>query len=229
LESLLLLAGSDLERRWLLHLEQNGHRLPASAQEAVPSCRTRPDFLYEGKVAVYIDGPVHQYAERRDRDRTQTEAMEDRGFTVLRFDDEAAWGELIARYPNVFGPVRAAAGTGAGSTDGALPPPAAGFDPDLYPPEWQSLIEALVREPGLAVEPGEDVMSPGHPEGAVVGQSSAVVRRDGRSVHLIDRMHPRADEVLQALAAGGSARGLKIDPTAPDVRQRVLDELEGSS
>jgi ATP-dependent helicase YprA (DUF1998 family) len=227
LEALLRLAGSELERRWLLHLEQNGHRLPASAQEAVPSCRTRPDFLYDGKFAVYVDGPVHQYAERHQRDVTQTEAMEDRGFTVLRFDDEARWGELIARYPNVFGPVRAAAGPGAGRAEGGAPPPATGFDPDLYPPEWQPLIEALAREPGLSVGPGEDVTEPGRSEVGVVGQSCAVVRRDGRSVHLIDRLHPRADEVLRALAAAGTARGLKLDPAAPGARQRVLDELEG--
>src|SRR5262249_6009235 len=95
--------GSDLERRWLLYLERNGHCLPASAQEAIPSCRTRPDFLYEGKVAVYIDGPVHQYLERQQRDVAQTEAMEDRGFTVVRFADEATWEAVIARYPSVFG------------------------------------------------------------------------------------------------------------------------------
>ena len=37
---------------------------------------------------------------------TQTEAMEDRGYTVLRFTDEAAWGEVLGRYPNVFGAAR---------------------------------------------------------------------------------------------------------------------------
>jgi hypothetical protein len=227
LETLLQLAGSDLERRWLLHLEQNGHRLPDSAQEAVPACRTRPDFLYEGKVAVYIDGPVHQYPERRDRDRTQTEAMEDRGFTVLRFDDEAKWGELMARYPNVFGPARAVASHEAERTETA--PAAAGFDPDLYPQEWQSLVKALVRTPGLSVEPGEDVMSPGHSEGMVVGQSSAVIRRDGRVLHLIASDHPRADEILRALASTGTARGLKINPAAADAQEQILTQLEGSS
>jgi ATP-dependent helicase YprA (DUF1998 family) len=107
LEALLRLAGSELERRWLRHLERYGHRLPASAQEAVPACRTRPDFLYDGKVAVYIDGPVHQYAERHQRDVTQTEAMQDKGYTVLRFASEAEWAALIGQYPNVFGPARA--------------------------------------------------------------------------------------------------------------------------
>jgi hypothetical protein len=226
LDALLRLTGSELERRWLLLLEQNGHRLPASAQEAVPACRTRPDFLYDGKVAVYIDGPVHQYSERHQRDVTQTEAMEDRGFTVLRFTDEATWGELVGRYPNVFGPARAVRSPEPTPPERATAP-AAGFEMDLYPPEWQSLMEALSREPGLSVEPGEDVMSPGQPEGGVVGQSCAVVRRDGRVLYLIDPAHPRADDVLRALSTVG--RALKIDPTAPDARQRVLTELEAQS
>jgi ATP-dependent helicase YprA (DUF1998 family)/very-short-patch-repair endonuclease len=109
LEYLLRQAGSDLERRWLLHLERQSHRLPDQAQEAVPACRSRPDFLYVGKVAVYIDGPIHEYPERRARDVTQTECMEDRGYTVIRFTEEAAWPDLIARYPNVFGAARPAA------------------------------------------------------------------------------------------------------------------------
>jgi hypothetical protein len=38
---------------------------------------------------------------------TQTEAMQDKGYTVLRFASEAEWAALIGQYPNVFGPARA--------------------------------------------------------------------------------------------------------------------------
>jgi very-short-patch-repair endonuclease len=103
LEYLLRAAGSDLERRWLLHLERHGHRLPAQAKEAVPACRCRPDFLCDGKVAVYVDGPVHEFPQRHARDVAQAECLEDRGYSVIRFPDEAAWGACLARYPNVFG------------------------------------------------------------------------------------------------------------------------------
>ena len=54
-------------------------------------------------LAVYVDGPHHRYAQRAARDVAQTECMEDRGCTVIRFGLEDAWEKEIERYPNVFG------------------------------------------------------------------------------------------------------------------------------
>jgi very-short-patch-repair endonuclease len=103
-EELMRQAGSDLERRWLAFLHQHNYRLPSKAQPFIEACQTRPDFLYEEEqVAVYIDGPHHQYPERLVRDVAQTECMEDRGYTVIRFGLEDAWEKEIERYPNVFG------------------------------------------------------------------------------------------------------------------------------
>jgi very-short-patch-repair endonuclease len=104
LDRLLRRAESELERRWLRCLDERGHRLPSHAQELIEAARTRPDFMYrEEQVAIYIDGPVHDFPERRERDRQQTEWLEDQGYTVLRFAHDDEWGAILARFPNVFG------------------------------------------------------------------------------------------------------------------------------
>ena len=107
LERLQRLAGSELEKKWLRYLVDRGHRLPDRGQVLIESCGTRPDFLYDDDylAAIYIDGPHHLYPERRQRDEQITERLVDSGYTVIRFthDDEAGWGELIAKYPYIFG------------------------------------------------------------------------------------------------------------------------------
>jgi ATP-dependent helicase YprA (DUF1998 family)/very-short-patch-repair endonuclease len=104
LEKLLRLAGSDLEREWLQFLEDNNYRLPSSSQKLFVACSTRPDFIYdEEQTVIYIDGSPHDYPERRQRDMEQTECMEDKGFLVLRFSYRDDWGELIKKYPHIFG------------------------------------------------------------------------------------------------------------------------------
>ena len=55
------------------------------------------------QVAIYVDGPIHEYPDRKQRDEAQTAMMEDAGYTVLRFADESGWASLIAGHPNVFG------------------------------------------------------------------------------------------------------------------------------
>lgn len=104
LENLMRQAGSDLERKWLQYLEDHNHRLPSAAQVLVEQCQTRPDFVYEAEqTVIYIDGPPHDYPERRQRDVAQTECMENMGYLVLRFGYQEDWAEQIARYPDIFG------------------------------------------------------------------------------------------------------------------------------
>jgi len=107
LAQLLRLCGSDLERRWLRQLEQEGLRLPSRAQVLVPGCGTTLDFLYEDcQAAIYIDGPIHDFADRHARDADKTDALEDRGYTVIRFHHDSEWAETLARYPHIFGRAR---------------------------------------------------------------------------------------------------------------------------
>jgi ATP-dependent helicase YprA (DUF1998 family)/very-short-patch-repair endonuclease len=95
---------SELERRWLKHVFDKDLRLPSRAQPFLPACETRPDFLYDEElVAVYVDGPPHEYPERQERDRQQTSCLENLGYTVIRFAADEDWDTVIARYPSVFG------------------------------------------------------------------------------------------------------------------------------
>ncbi len=103
-EMLERLAGSDLERRWIAFLDGQGLRLPAQAQPLLKSYGTRPDFLYvRERVAVYIDGPPHDFPERQRRDESVTSTLEDAGYVVVRFHHEDDWDGTVRRYPSVFG------------------------------------------------------------------------------------------------------------------------------
>ncbi|MFN8434327.1 MAG: DEAD/DEAH box helicase [Anaerolineales bacterium] len=98
------LCQSDLEHEWLDFMEQRNLTLPSHAQKLVESCHTRPDFLYEKDcVAIYVDGPHHEFASRKERDKAQAECMEDIGYTVVRFDVKADWDKIIAKHPHIFG------------------------------------------------------------------------------------------------------------------------------
>ena len=78
--------------------------MPSDAQQLIEACQTRHDFFYEDcQAAIYIDGPPHDYPERRARDAVQTESMEDRGYLVIRFSHRDDWAATIAQYPHIFG------------------------------------------------------------------------------------------------------------------------------
>ena len=105
LQRLRAAAGSDLERDLLDRLETRNLRLPDRAQTRLGTYSTTPDFLYEEpfQVAVYVDGPVHDDADRAHADTRIRDALEDAGWTVLRFRYDEDWDEVIARYPEIFG------------------------------------------------------------------------------------------------------------------------------
>jgi len=105
LERLMNLAGSDLERDWLRLLESGDRRLPTEAQQLLAEYGTRPDFYYADPFAlVYVDGPHHDYPERQERDRQQTDTLaRDLGCTVLRFGYRDDWKSIIDQHPEIFG------------------------------------------------------------------------------------------------------------------------------
>ncbi|NMB13325.1 MAG: DEAD/DEAH box helicase [Firmicutes bacterium] len=108
LEALLARCDSDLERRWLRFIADNDLRLPTEAQKYLPEANTRVDFYYEidkaPAVAIYIDGPSHQVADRVRIDKAQEMALAQFGTMVIRFDYlDDDWGQTVAQYPNVFG------------------------------------------------------------------------------------------------------------------------------
>ena len=98
------LCASSLERDWLAFLVASGYRLPDAAQRYVEAAGTRPDFLYsEAHAAIYVDGPVHDAEGRAARDQAATAAMEDLGYSVVRFGHRDDWAAIAARYRFVFG------------------------------------------------------------------------------------------------------------------------------
>lgn len=97
-------AGSELERKFLRLLDQGGYRLPSRAQVLIPEAGTRPDFVYDDEwLAVYVDGPPHDYPERQERDEQQSAAMKGQGWSVARFRHDDDWLALVAQWGDVFG------------------------------------------------------------------------------------------------------------------------------
>jgi len=106
LEKLMTQCGSDLERQWLKYMSENKLNLPTHAQYRIAECSTVPDFAYiigANKLAVYIDGPPHDYPMRQNRDSEQDTSLMLAGWLVLRFHHADNWDELIRQYPSVFG------------------------------------------------------------------------------------------------------------------------------
>ena len=106
LERLMRLCQSELERDWLRYLEERGLRLPSDAQKSIAACKTRPDFFYDDcQAAIYVDGPYHDYPDRQERDKAQTDCIEDHGYLVIRFGHKEDWEAIIAKHPSVFGSI----------------------------------------------------------------------------------------------------------------------------
>lgn len=104
LESLKKKCDSELEKSWLDYLVSRGLRLPTTAQKLYLQCGTRPDFVYEkDHTVIYVDGPPHDFPDRKKRDLEATDCMEELGLTVLRFHHQDDWGDIIAQFPNLFG------------------------------------------------------------------------------------------------------------------------------
>ncbi len=104
-DELLAQCSSELERRFIQFLYDGGYRLPDRAQPLLKEYGTRPDFFYSEAMAwVYVDGPVHQYPERAQRDAEITARLKRDGEAVIRAGGEETWPATVAAYPWVFGP-----------------------------------------------------------------------------------------------------------------------------
>ena len=213
LEELSRKAGSELERRWLDWMHARQLRLPSRGQVLVADAATRPDFLYDGHaLAIYVDGTPHDFPERQERDRKQETALEDLGWSVVRFGHRDDWSAVVAKYPEIFGtPVE------AGGAASAVAP---GFDLSLFPAAWRGVVTALLAEPGVTVDAGEDIV-----EGSlVVGKSVAAVRRGAGRLAVLDESAGGAAETEAAFGKRGLP-ALRLSPGA-DASARILDRLK---
>ncbi|HEY8459807.1 MAG TPA: Zn-binding domain-containing protein, partial [Blastocatellia bacterium] len=208
LEQLAQQAESDLERRWLRYLDERGHRLPSHAQLLIEAAQTRPDFVYrDEQVAVYIDGPVHDFPERRERDRTKAEWLEDLGYTVIRFGHADEWANLLQRYPHVFGAPQYL-GRPLATPDVKRTEQTASLDPDLFAPEYIPLLEAIAAAlPDAVIEPGGDVIS----DGRVAGSYFAEVISGDIKLRLITNSAADSAIIKDAITASG-VRAILVEP-----------------
>lgn len=97
---------SELEKRFLDLLVDQGRRLPTHAQLLIEAERARPDFTYLGEhmpVAVFVDGPHHDDGFVAEKDRETRARLEDAGYQVIVFRHDDGWPEILDRHPSVFG------------------------------------------------------------------------------------------------------------------------------
>ncbi|GIV18242.1 MAG: DEAD/DEAH box helicase [Armatimonadota bacterium] len=94
---------SELERRFLTWLYEQGYRLPDDAQKAIEHPRCVADFIYHPNVCVFCDGSVHDTPEQREQDKSTRQALVESGYrvVVIRYDGDFA--SQVAHYPDVFG------------------------------------------------------------------------------------------------------------------------------
>ena len=107
LEQLKRLCRSELERRFVEFLDDRSLALPTFTQRVIEDCGVEADFLYPDRMAaIFIDGPHHDYPERRRRDEDRRRVLEDRGWLVIRFGHQDDWTHIVGQYPSVFGEVQ---------------------------------------------------------------------------------------------------------------------------
>jgi very-short-patch-repair endonuclease len=217
LEHLLRQASSELERRWLRWLDTYGYRLPDRAQVFVESCQTRPDFLYEDyQATIYIDGPPHDYVDRQARDLQQTEAMEDYGYTVIRFGHADDWEQVAARYPHIFGvaqTIQASLPHELGSVTGVE------LELDLFEAQWHMLLHELAQELSSGmIEPGGDVALGGR----VVGRYFAQVTLRRSTLRLIDAAELDIERIKEAVTGTGHMPVVIVHEQWPEAVQGIV-------
>ncbi|MEV1244857.1 protein kinase [Nonomuraea sp. NPDC049750] len=97
---------SGLERDFLAWLKQQGLRLPDEAQTFITEALARPDYVYRlpgVKLAVFVDGPIHQDAVVAERDTEAEERLFDQGWDVIRFSHDADWAAVATQNERYFG------------------------------------------------------------------------------------------------------------------------------
>jgi very-short-patch-repair endonuclease len=206
MERLMRLTDSALERRWLNEVDRLGLRLPSAAQERIASCNASADFFYADQgVVIFVDGPPHDGAARRQDDQAKQRALEDAGYFVLRFHHAADWPAIFRANASLFGELEA--------------PPAARLELDLYDDAWHDILRELDALPDVEIVPGKDVAR----DGRVIGTTTFGLRRGGRELAVVSA-GADARGLIDALAVEGLP-AIALAPDQADAVQRLLAAL----
>jgi very-short-patch-repair endonuclease len=182
------------------------------------------DFVLERfgrRIAIEVDGEQHKHQAVQDEGRDAF--LLGLGYRVLRvpardvFETPALVirkiDELLTEDLEVKTPKRGTSATSA--ADGV-----SRDDIDLFDERWQPLIENLLEDANIVVEPGCDVLA----DGRVVGQSLAIVSDGSHQLHLLDGDHPDSRRVRDYLEEQGEhvlvCRSPGIE-TAHQIRARL--------
>jgi len=98
---------SELERKFLDCLHDEGRRLPDQAQKFIEDPPCSADFYYErNHVCVFCDGSVHDNEQQREKDAAIRNALANKGYHVVAIRYDAPLTDQIKRNESVFEVVR---------------------------------------------------------------------------------------------------------------------------
>lgn len=97
---------SSTEEKFIRYLHKKNLRLPEAAQKTVEGIFVQPDFFYEPDTWVFCDGTPHDKPEVKADDAEKRKAIRARGDEVIVYYYKDDLDEIVARYPDIFKPVR---------------------------------------------------------------------------------------------------------------------------
>jgi hypothetical protein len=97
---------STLERTFLDHLYKNNLRLPDDAQKLVPGIYCQPDFYYDSRIWIFVDGSVHDQPEVLNEDKKKRHELVARGDEVIVYRYDQDLETLVASRPDIFRKIR---------------------------------------------------------------------------------------------------------------------------
>jgi ATP-dependent helicase YprA (DUF1998 family) len=104
LAELLALCESKLEEKWVRLVHDTNRALPTHGQHYLRVCKTRPDFFYSDKrVAIYVDGPVHDQDDVIESDEEIEANLASVGVLFIRFHHAEDWEAKLKAFPDIFG------------------------------------------------------------------------------------------------------------------------------
>jgi len=215
-----------------------------------PLGTTTPDFFYldpteikEG-ICIYLDGmsrAIHGNADRQAKDQAIRDELSNEGYEVMAIpagdlEDRDRMTKHFFRLGRILlGKPKAAAirdssdwfvAQADGDIPATLPSDRAERADrtdilDLFEPDWQPLIQALIQHRDLTVDAGGDVEA----KGQVIGTYTAQICRDAVLIYLIDARADDATEVQTALSAQGKTV-IAVNPEQPQAIDTILQALE---